>query len=289
MEKFEWEASDSVPKKYVMRIISGGLFDTVSSFKSMQLVKLLPLENWFVKLKAIGKAKKVVQLASADEHRYHFSLHNIDSAGGKGEQYFLPGTHSDIGGGYLDEGSDANLIVFQGTPQEAEQDRKEYLVGQGWFKKEQLVEKVLRYHENDYGGQLLPAYVELRVVKEKANTRVVRNAYCKIPLKLMGEAAGKSGITVKPKLARSATDIISAFPELTKLETAITRYIGDVGPHGSEAEHWQEPKHWKKYVPDLNAIRHQHLHFSARYNTFFGHNPRRGFFSSQRKRYVFNG
>ena len=30
---------------------------------------------------------------------------------GKGEEYFLPGVHSDVGGGYLDNGSDAGLIV----------------------------------------------------------------------------------------------------------------------------------------------------------------------------------
>ena len=47
--------------------------------------------------------------ASAEEHRMHLSLHNINSAKAKGEQYFLPGVHSDIGGGYLDAGSDASL------------------------------------------------------------------------------------------------------------------------------------------------------------------------------------
>jgi len=44
--------------------------------------------------------------------------------------------------------------------------------------------------------------------------------------------------------------------------------------------------------PELNAIRHKHLHFSARYNgdwNGLGHNPRRTFFNNTRKRYVFNG
>ena len=46
---------------------------------------------------------------------------------------------------------------------------------------------------------------------------------------------------------------------------------------------------WQKVVPELKTIRHQHLHFSARYNTIFGYNPRRSFFSQKRKRYEFDG
>ena len=104
-----------------------GLFDTVASYYGAQFIKILPLENWLVKLDAISDArvKKVVHLASADEHRYHFSLHNIKSAGGKGKEYFLPGTHSDVGGGYLDNGSEAGLKVFQGPPYLAVKDRAE--------------------------------------------------------------------------------------------------------------------------------------------------------------------
>lgn len=48
----------------------------------------------------------------------------------------------------------------------------------------------------------------------------------------------------------------------------------------------------QKAGPELNAIRHKHLHFSARYNgtlNGIGHFPRRTFFKNKRERYVFKG
>lgn len=268
-----------------------GLFDTVTSYYGLQIVPRLPLERWLVKLDAIQheKVKKVVHLASAEEHRGMFCLHNIKSAGSKGEEYFLPGVHSDVGGGYLDEGSDANLIVFQGTPQEAARDRHQYLIAQGWFKPEQLTEEVTRYREDEYGNELEAAAVRLRVKKQnemKPNEtpRIVRNAYRQIPLKLMAEFAGKNEITFESDLSRDATKTINTFPELTRLESRIRAHMQQAGPRGSRPEAWQ------KIEPEFNAIRHKHLHFSARYNgtlNGLGHNPR--YEKGQRKRYTFKG
>lgn len=260
-----------------------GLFDTVVSYKAAQLVKFGgSLENWLVKQQAINqpKVKKVVHLASAEEHRDMFCLHNIKSAGGKGEEYFMPGVHSDIGGGYLPEGSDAGLIVTQAYHYWAKKDRAEYLVAQGWFKDDELVEDAISL---DNEGN--PDYVQLSVTRDKAVARKVNNAYCKIPLKIMAEKAGESEITIEPKLARDATKAINA-AELSNFETRVIKYIKSAGPRGSEAKDWQ------KAEPELNAIRHKHLHFSARYNGKYnglGHNPRRTLFRNTRKRYVFNG
>jgi hypothetical protein len=264
-----------------------GLFDTVVSYKAAQAVKLGgSLENWLVKQKAISndKVKKVVHLVSAEEHRDQFCLHNIKSAGGKGEEYFLPGVHSDVGGGYLDHGSDAGLIVCQANPYWAQKDRDDYLVALGWYKPEQLVEKVLT--TDDVG---VPDYVQLEVTRDSSKARIVRNAYCKIPLKIMVEKAGESGIKIKPALETIATEAINAFPELAKLETRIKSHMDESGPRGSKPEKWQQIDTQKN---GLNEIRHQHLHFSARYNGKFnglGHNPNRTFFGFERKRHVFNG
>lgn len=261
-----------------------GLFDTVVSYKAAQIVKLGgSLENWLVKQKAISheKVKKVVHLASAEEHRDMFCLHNIKSAGGKGEEYFLPGVHSDVGGGYLDNGSDAGLKVTQAYNYWAKKDRNSYLLGNGWYKNEQLIEDAITL--DDLGN---PDYVQLEVTRNNAQARIVRNAYCKIPLKVMVLKAGESGIDVLPDLINDATRTISTFSELTNLESRINEHMGKAGTSGSKPEQWQMAE------PELNAIRHKHLHFSARYNGKFnglGHNPRRSFFSNKRKRYEFNG
>lgn len=261
-----------------------GLFDTVVSYKAAQIVKLGgSLENWLVKQQAIShsKVKKVVHIASAEEHRDMFCLHNIDSTGGKGEEYFLPGVHSDIGGGYLPNGSDAGLKVTQAYRYWAQKDRDDYLVAKGWFKDSELVEDWISLKEN---GE--PDYVQLSVTRDKARARVVQNAYGKIPLKIMAEKAGESDITFEPKLEMMATEAINLYPELSRLETRIKGYLGSKGSRGSKAEDWQMAE------PELNAIRHKHLHFSARYNGKYnglGHNPRRTFFKNRRERYVFKG
>jgi hypothetical protein len=72
-----------------------GLFDTVSShgIKHSNDVKNLNLD-------AIKNANNVFHICAADEFRDNFALTNISSAGGKGKEIFIPGAHSDIGGGY---------------------------------------------------------------------------------------------------------------------------------------------------------------------------------------------
>jgi len=261
-----------------------GLFDTVVSYKAAQAVKLGgSLENWLVKQQAIRheKVKRVVHLASAEEHRDQFCLHNIKSAKAKGEEYFLPGVHSDIGGGYLDDSSDAGLKVCQAYQYWAQKDRDEYLLALGWYKAEQLLEDAISLDDNGNHD-----YVELAVTRDNARARIVRNAYSNIPLKIMAEKAAEDGIKFESKLAGKATRNINAFSELSKLESRIKGYMDKVGKRGSKPEDWQMAE------PELNAIRHKHLHFSARYNGKYnglGHNPRRSFFTGKRKRYPFNG
>lgn len=92
-----------------------GLLDTVSTYGpgiigaikvavgSADNVRQLNLD-------AVADAEKVLHLTAADEYRYHFSLTNIESAGGKGFEYCLPGAHSDIGGGYRDEAFEKNVL-----------------------------------------------------------------------------------------------------------------------------------------------------------------------------------
>jgi len=72
-----------------------GLFDTVSShglnmFSDDDVAEL--------HLDAIREADYVFHICAADEFRKNFALTNISSANGK--EIFIPGAHSDIGGGY---------------------------------------------------------------------------------------------------------------------------------------------------------------------------------------------
>ena len=74
-----------------------GLYDTVSSYGGNFSNDVQNL-----KLDSVKDAKKVFQICAADEFRSFYALTNINSAGTKGFELFLPGCHTDIGGGYLE-------------------------------------------------------------------------------------------------------------------------------------------------------------------------------------------
>lgn len=86
-----------------------GLYDTVSShgYSFSNDVKTL-------KLKDIEKAKKVFQICATDEFRKKFALTNIKSAKENGTEIFLPGCHTDIGGGYLDGKDSTEKVNLSG-------------------------------------------------------------------------------------------------------------------------------------------------------------------------------
>ena len=88
-----------------------GLYDTVSTYGVLKTALGIGSSNTIsLNLDAITHAKQVIQLAAADEHREYFSLTNIRSARSNGREIFLPGVHSDIGGGYRDAGSEKQII-----------------------------------------------------------------------------------------------------------------------------------------------------------------------------------
>jgi len=74
-------------------------------------------------LDAIQKAKKVFHICAADEFRENFALTNIQSAGSKGTEIFIPGSHTDIGGGSKPENK--NEIEIKSP-------NKEKLINDGW-------------------------------------------------------------------------------------------------------------------------------------------------------------
>ena len=260
-----------------VEVCFAGLFDTVASYNLGQIIHT---DNWVLKLKSIAQAKAVVHLAAAEEYRANFPLHNIKSAGGKGKEYFLPGVHSDVGGSYRDNESDAGKVVCRGTYAAVKADR-ENLINQGWYTAQDLEGKVLT---TDEAGQPLLTSVT-------ATGRTVRNAYCNIPLKIMADFAKENGIKIKEKLLSDASNII-AEANLGSLESAIKSYIGSAGSNSKPSD-WQSPN--PQAFPALNEVRYKHLHMSANYDSpvlgglSYPLAPRFGWFSNNRKRYIFDG
>jgi len=266
-----------------VEICFAGLFDTVASYNLGQMTHT---DNWVLKLKSVQHAKAVLHLAAAEEYRNNFPLHNIDSAGGKGKQYFLPGVHSDVGGSYCDGESDTGKVVCHGLYHHVKADAKN-LIAQGWYTAKDLTLTVLTV--DDVG--------EPQFVKVTATGRTVRSAYCNIPLKIMVDHAGKNGIKVEDKLNPMASRKISVYGELVGLEKTILAYIDKAGNNGSKPTDWQgsNPQPFSLATPPMNDIRYKHLHMSANYDSpelgglVYPLSPRFGWFSNKRKRYEFNG
>lgn len=68
-----------------------GVFDTVASVTNFDTQSL--------HLYGVDKAEKVLHLCAMDEYRDHFPLTDISSAFSNGLELFLPGCHTDVGGG----------------------------------------------------------------------------------------------------------------------------------------------------------------------------------------------
>lgn len=253
-----------------IEVCFAGLFDTVSSYNGGQY---LHTDNWVLALKAIHEAKKVVQLAAAEEHRKNFPLHNINSAGGKGEQFYLPGVHSDVGGSYREgEMGNEDMVVFEGGQWEAKRD-SDNLVASGWYKPDEITEAVISFDE--VGD---PDFVQTKVTRSG-----ISNVYCLIPLKIMAEFAGKNGINVKSSLIPNASAVIDEQSELKVLEQSVKAHIA-AGSGKSTPEYWIDYHKKEKWYAH---IRHDHLHFSAKCE--LGLRPRIGLFNGKRQRYEFDG
>ncbi len=243
-----------------VKICFAGLFDTVSSFGY-----LLPLNSnntEDLSLDAVKLAEEAVHLVSADEHRTYFSLTNIASAGGNGREVYLPGVHSDIGGGYRETG-DEQQVIYRGFKAQAEADRQR-LIKTGWYTEEEIKLKVL--------GPVGPKSPTL-LAQTEVTRPGISGHYNRIPLHLMAGYARKKKIVFK-----GALDKDEKVPEdmLGDTQQKIKDYVAQhdgLGARTSEAKHWLDDKDWDEDKRRwMRRLRHDYFHFSAKIK--MGHTPR---------------
>lgn len=237
-----------------VKICFAGLFDTVSSFGYTLPLNSNNTED--LKLDAVRVAEETVHLASADEHRTFFSLTDIASANGKGREVYLPGVHSDIGGGYRDNALE-NLVIYLGFKHNAEADRQRH-IDSGWYQNDEIRLELV-------SPRSPVPMVQLRVTRPG-----IRSQYNRIPLHLMVGYAKKKGIIFEAKLER-----VEEVPsELESAHNEIKAYVSQhdgLGTRTSKPEHWHDNhRGW------LRELRHRYFHFSAHYSspTVVGHIPR---------------
>src|SRR5690625_1631050 len=230
-----------------------GLYDTVSSH-GLSFTN----DTATLKLDAVRHAEKVIQLAAADEHRKNFSLTNISSAGAKGEQYFLPGAHSDVGGGYVD-GAPEKQTIFVGLRHAAIAERRKW-IADGWYKENEIsnVSPIITRGRSMHLGPVQAIHETIKVNREE-----ISNAYALIPLRIMARVARENGINIARFLELDTE--VRVVGDLKTLEDKIEEHIAQ-GASGSSAASWHGN------TPLLKRIRNQYLHVSAHYS--FGMEPR---------------
>jgi len=255
-----------------VKICFAGLFDTVSSFGYTLVLNSNNTED--LKLDAVSIAEETVHLTSANEHRTFFSLTTIDSAGGKGREVYLPGVHSDIGGGYRDSGHEQQ-VIFWGSKKNTEAERAR-LIDAGWYRPDEItLETLFHRHDNDLDNQddnnLPHAHRTPRLLAQvRVNRPGIRSHYNRIPLHLMAGYARKKKIVFLSRI-----DDDEKVPEaLNMAQQEIQAYAAQhdgLGSRTSQAEHWHDNlRGW------LCQLRHDYFHFSAHYSspTVVGHVPR---------------
>lgn len=238
-----------------------GLYDTVSSHGLS-----FSDDTAALKLDAIRHAAKVIQLAAADEHRKNFSLTNIESAGKNGEQYFLPGAHSDVGGGYVD-GAPEQQTIFIGFREQAIAERQKW-IEDGWYKEDEISDvsaamgpgqlMLMGLGQSAYMGPSQPISEILRVHRAS-----ISNAYSLIPLRLMVRFSGQNGLKINDFLIHRTSRRITG--DLLDLEAQIEAQIASAA--GSSSEEF-----WHRNTALLRRIRNTYLHVSAQYT--IGMTPR---------------
>lgn len=143
-----------------------GLYDTVSSYGIKH-----KNDHQQLALNQLYHVKKTVHLIAQDEIRYNFDLTDITSAGYKGLTISLPGVHSDIGGGYLQNIKEEEVLLWDLRNNLDEALKKyNYFIAEGWYKTDEIALKDGKIRD------------EIRGSREN-----ITNKYGVLPLQLMGK------------------------------------------------------------------------------------------------------
>ncbi|WP_160138826.1 T6SS phospholipase effector Tle1-like catalytic domain-containing protein [Chryseobacterium sp. c4a] len=168
-----------------------GLYDTVSSYDPNATntttsanfdndVSELHLNDLNLEINNLYKAKKIIHFCADDEHRKNFMLTPTAKRAG-GQDFYLPGVHSDVGGCYTDKMNEINFQIMDLDNYWGDgRSDKEYdeilnndlkdLIAQGWgFSKVVEPDSDHQTHMTRYGIRNTYSYVTLHLMSEKLN------------------------------------------------------------------------------------------------------------------------
>lgn len=252
--------SSCAPLKNV-RIKYVGLFDTVSAFGIMHSndVKELGLD-------AIAKADNVFQIAAIDEYRKKFELTTIDSAGDKGKQLFLPGCHSDIGGGNMNNTVEDIKNILPSPPIILAHDYYTVKAMMELYYKE--CESEIKRLQNE--GWVSPGSITRNSDGKYIGTRTVKNGYSAIPLFIMikeSEYIMKNFGNIKKERIPEPYNLDKATGVIERVgDKLINFYSSMVNQDLSNSQATLNTE----IANDIKDLRQNHLHISHHYVTTYG-------------------
>ncbi|ADV51233.1 Protein of unknown function DUF2235 [Cellulophaga algicola DSM 14237] len=273
-----------------------GLFDTVASYG-----KEHNLDTFQLDLDAVKKAKHTFHLVAQDEHRENFVITNIKSTGASGVEKYIPGVHSDIGGGYTDNYKEDYLVIREGYSSEAKENGsnavtsnrlRDFLIRDSWYRPSEIY--VNEYSlKKDTNQHIDPYYAVIinRTIKSKR--------YSYISLHLMVQYGVKKSIPLDYTFIKDKYTLDEEISVVLPNKTVYTTNLKDI------------KKRLYKYVfygaapmkfdnPDdenmIRAIRANCMHTSAHYSGkidlvdkwgihywYAPHNPRESYFTRKRE------
>ncbi|MEJ5106375.1 phospholipase effector Tle1 domain-containing protein [Chryseobacterium sp. MYb328] len=206
-----------------------GVYDTVSSYDpNASEITVNPDFNNDVEELNLNtlKAKKIIHLCASDEHRENFMLTRVRLAGG--QDFFLPGVHSDVGGCYTNNMSENKQVMdFDSVWGDGVSD-KQYntalnndlnnLIEQGWVHRSEVVAPN-SWHET---------YI---------NRARISNRYSFIPLHIMSEQVNEYypntidliNLNKSYRIPNGTED--EYFPlDLTKVKKRLDEYVKEGAP-----------------------------------------------------------
>ena len=184
-----------------------------------------------------------MQLAAAEEYRKNFELTDIRSAKESPStdalEIFLPGSHSDVGGGYVDRAAEINRRLVLDNDEARLERQKQWLVDAHWYTEEQL-------------------RVEARaLVATRTN---IYNAYAHIALRIMANLAHDCARSSRVFFHDALRWPVSS--DLDPVKQSIDHYVERVrGGRSSEPDDWINSR-----LTWAWNLRRYYLHFSAHYN-----------------------
>ncbi|MDB4985291.1 MAG: hypothetical protein JWN04_469 [Myxococcaceae bacterium] len=224
------------------RVHAVGLWDTVASYGFDHTDNTPAL-----KLDSVREAKAILQLAAAEEYRVNFALTNIASVdGGKGQQVYLPGAHSDVGGSYPDMMHPRNTAEYAECKSIAGGSSSgaiaAFMLERGWYKANQLRHRV----KSEWLGKNLIKKQSVDVERQR-----ISRQYSFVPLHIMADFSEKQELPVKPELKTKYDPSLVPSALKQRIESYAQQKLTSLASD------------WDKNDPELADLRNRFLHVSS--------------------------